>query len=74
MDRPGYGDSDYIHDRLYLDWGQDIEELIQYLELTRFAVLGFSSGGPNAMACAVQLQKSVAACGLVSRGRVQAAL
>ena len=66
VDRPGYGDSDYVHDRHYLDWGRDIEQLMQYLELTRFAVLGFSSGGPNAMACAVRLENSVAACGLVS--------
>jgi len=46
------------------------DELVQHLEIRVYAVLGFSSGGPNAMACAVAASatatRHLAACGLVS--------
>eukprot|EP00419_Tripos_fusus_P034461 CAMPEP_0172769864 /NCGR_PEP_ID=MMETSP1074-20121228/187449_1 /TAXON_ID=2916 /ORGANISM="Ceratium fusus, Strain PA161109" /LENGTH=304 /DNA_ID=CAMNT_0013605513 /DNA_START=31 /DNA_END=946 /DNA_ORIENTATION=- len=53
VDRPGYGFSDFLPGRTYDTWPADIDELAQHLEIGVFAVLGYSSGGPNAMACAV---------------------
>ncbi|MCP4204193.1 MAG: alpha/beta hydrolase [bacterium] len=51
-DRPGYGLSDYKEDRTYLDWPEDVGELADQLGVDRFAVLGWSSGGPHAAAAA----------------------
>jgi pimeloyl-ACP methyl ester carboxylesterase len=51
-DRPGFGLSDFQKGRSYLDWPEDVRELADYLEIDRFAVLGWSSGGPHAAAVA----------------------
>lgn len=75
VDRPGYGLSDYLPKRSYASWAQDVQQLARHLHLPAYAVLGFSSGGPNAMACAASdcgssaQDKSaplLAACGLIS--------
>jgi pimeloyl-ACP methyl ester carboxylesterase len=51
-DRPGFGLSDFQQDRTYLDWPDDVRELADQLGIDRFAVLGWSSGGPHAAAVA----------------------
>ena len=51
-DRPGYGLSDLQEDRTYLDWPEDVGQLADHLGIDRFAVLGWSSGGPHAAAAA----------------------
>jgi pimeloyl-ACP methyl ester carboxylesterase len=51
-DRPGFGLSDFQEDRTYLDWPDDVRELADQLGIDRFAVLGWSSGGPHAAAVA----------------------
>jgi len=44
-----------------------VEELTDHLRLERYAVVGYSSGGPHALACAaVTGKRRIAACGLVS--------
>jgi pimeloyl-ACP methyl ester carboxylesterase len=66
VDRPGIGGSDPQPDRQVLDWPTDLGALADALELTRFAVLGFSFGGPYARACAYALPDRVITAGLVS--------
>jgi pimeloyl-ACP methyl ester carboxylesterase len=51
-DRPGMGLSDPQPQRRLLDWPKDVTELADTLGLRRFAVMGFSAGGPHALACA----------------------
>ncbi len=65
-DRPGFGESDLHRGRLIGDWPGDVAELADSLGFGRFAVLGFSGGGPFALACAANLGSRVTACGLVS--------
>ncbi len=65
-DRPGFGRSDAQPDRRLGDWPGDVAALADRLGLERFAVVGFSAGGPYALACAWALAGRVAACGLVS--------
>ena len=67
VDRPGYGRSTAHPDRTYRDFAADVEELADHLGLGRFAVVGFSSGGPHALACAALLgPERVVAAGSVS--------
>ena len=67
VDRPGYGASSPLADRSYASWASDVEELADHLRLHRYAVVGYSSGGPHAMACAaLDGRRRIAACGLVS--------
>jgi pimeloyl-ACP methyl ester carboxylesterase len=55
VDRPGYGLSDFYEGRTLLDWPDDVARLADTLSLDRFAVLGFSGGGPYAAACAYKI-------------------
>jgi pimeloyl-ACP methyl ester carboxylesterase len=66
VDRPGFGLSDFKSGRQILDWPDDVIELAHTLRLNRFAVLGLSSGGPYAAACALKIYQRLTAAGLVS--------
>ena len=65
MDRPGHGLSDPCPDRTLLDWPADVVELADHLGIERFYVLGWSSGGPYALACAYRLPERVAAAAII---------
>jgi pimeloyl-ACP methyl ester carboxylesterase len=69
------GLSTYQSRRRVMDWPSDVTQLADHLALGRFAVVGFSGGGPYALACAYGLADRVTACGLVaSVGRVSRAV
>jgi pimeloyl-ACP methyl ester carboxylesterase len=57
--RPGIGASDPCRDRRVADWGSDVGALTDALGIDRFAVLGWSAGGPFALACAGALGSRV---------------
>lgn len=65
-DRPGHGLSDPQPERKILDWPDDIVQLADYLEIDKFYVLGWSAGGPYALACAYKLKERVIAGAIVS--------
>lgn len=65
-DRPGHGLSDPQPDRLLLDWPEDIRRLADHLDIDRFRVLGWSAGGPYALACACRLPERIIAAAIVS--------
>jgi pimeloyl-ACP methyl ester carboxylesterase len=50
-DRPGYGGSDSLVDRVVAHAADDVRLIADALNLNRFAVLGRSGGGPHALAC-----------------------
>jgi pimeloyl-ACP methyl ester carboxylesterase len=66
IDRPGMGLSSFQAGRRLLDWPEDVVELADYLKLDRFAVVGFSGGGPYALACAYQIPQRLTSCGIVA--------
>jgi pimeloyl-ACP methyl ester carboxylesterase len=66
IDRPGMGLSTYKAGRSLLDWPDDVSELADSLHLDRFAVAGFSGGGPYALACAYKIPQRLTACGVVA--------
>lgn len=64
VDRPGYGLSDSQPGRKLSDWPKDVSELADALGIDKFAVLGFSSGGPYALACAWQIPQRLTRVGV----------
>ena len=66
IDRPGMGLSSFKEDRTILDWPDDVTELADSLKIDRFAVVGFSGGGPYAAACAYKIPNRLTACGIIA--------
>lgn len=66
VDRPGYGMSDFLPDRTFQDWPQDISQLADHLHVKDFRVVGFSGGGPYALATGLHLKERVMSITLVS--------
>jgi pimeloyl-ACP methyl ester carboxylesterase len=56
LDRPGHGLSDPAPGRSLLDWTRDVDGFADALGLDRFAIAGWSGGGPYALACAYALR------------------
>jgi len=65
-DRPGLGRSDFQPGRRISDWPADVIALADRLALARFAVLGYSGGGPYAAACALKIPERFTHVGIVS--------
>jgi pimeloyl-ACP methyl ester carboxylesterase len=69
VDRPGYGCSDPDPDLSLLSWADDYAALHDLLSLPPCPVVGWSGGGPYAIACAVRAPGLVTSVGLAaSRG------
>jgi pimeloyl-ACP methyl ester carboxylesterase len=51
-DRPGYGGSTPVVGRTTASWADDIAAIADHIGVERFGVIGLSSGGPYAVACA----------------------
>jgi pimeloyl-ACP methyl ester carboxylesterase len=51
-ERPGYGGSALKADMALADWPPIILKLANLLNIDRFSIIGFSGGGPYALACA----------------------
>jgi pimeloyl-ACP methyl ester carboxylesterase len=66
VDRPGMGLSSFKAGRSILDWPDDVIELADSLRIDRFAVTGFSGGGPYAIACAYKIPDRLSACGIIA--------
>ena len=66
IDRPGHGLSDFQPERTLLDWPQDVVALADHLQIEKFAVSGWSAGGPYALACAYRIPERLARVGLIS--------
>ena len=65
-DRPGYGGSTARPDRSVADAAADVGLVADALTVQRFALLGFSGGGPHALAAAEGLGDRITRCAAVS--------
>lgn len=65
-ERPGYGGSSPVVTRTHADWARDVAALADHLGRERFAVVGASSGGPYAVACAALLPERVVGAGVIA--------
>ncbi|MCG8571722.1 MAG: alpha/beta hydrolase [Spirochaetes bacterium] len=59
VDRRGYGTSDYKSDNTFLNYVDDIEELLSYLQIDKVTILGVSGGGPYTLACGYKIPDKV---------------
>jgi pimeloyl-ACP methyl ester carboxylesterase len=66
IDRPGYGGSDPRPGRSLLDWVDDYAELAEALDLAPCPVVGWSSGGPYALALGIRVPDRVTRIGLAA--------
>jgi pimeloyl-ACP methyl ester carboxylesterase len=66
VDRPGMGQSGFKPGRRFSDWPDDVAALADSLGINRFSVLGFSSGGAYALACALAIPDRLERVGLLS--------
>lgn len=64
-DRPGYGGTSPLPGRVLGEEVADLAALVDHLGLGRFDVLGFSGGGPHALAAAHALPERVRRLGLI---------
>ena len=65
-DRPGLGLSEFQPGRRIEDWPANVVTIANQLTLGRFAVLGYSGGGPYAVACALKIPERLTRVGVVS--------
>jgi pimeloyl-ACP methyl ester carboxylesterase len=65
-DRPGHGNSTLHPERTLLSWSDDVAALADHLQVGRFHVLGWSAGGPHALACAFRMPERVISGAIVS--------
>jgi pimeloyl-ACP methyl ester carboxylesterase len=65
-DRPGIGWSTFQPGRRLLDWPADVAALTDALDIDRFAVMGWSCGGPYAAVCGARMRERITAVGLLS--------
>ncbi len=65
-DRPGIASSDPKEGRTTSAWAEDVRELADRLELSRFAVMGWSMGGQYALACSYALGDRVTRTAVVA--------
>ncbi len=66
VSRPGIGGSDPAAGRTVRDFAADLRELVDALELKRFAVVGVSAGGPYALAVGRELADRVSGLAVCS--------
>ena len=65
-DRPGIGLSDPQPHRQIVDWPADVNQFADALGIGRYAVIGGSTGGPYALACARLSPERITAAGVIS--------
>lgn len=65
-ERPGVGNSTAKERGSLFEWADDVRALVDHLEIERFYVIGFSSGGPHGAVCAITMSDRVIKLGLVA--------
>jgi pimeloyl-ACP methyl ester carboxylesterase len=60
------GQSEYMPGRTLLDYPSDISALADAMKLDRFGVIGWSGGGPHALACAYAIPDRLTSCLIIA--------
>lgn len=73
LSRPGYGGSTRSPGRRVVDVVGDADQVLRHLKIDRCLVLGWSGGGPHALACAARLPQASAVATIASGAALGAA-
>lgn len=65
-DRPGFGRSGFAGKQSFADWAGDVAAFADALGVDEYGVVGFSAGGPYALACGAHTPERVTGCSVVS--------
>lgn len=65
-DRPGYGGTDRMPRRTVAHWVADLEEILRRRNIRNFHLLGYSGGGPHALAVVHHMPQRVRSLGLIA--------
>lgn len=66
IDRPGHGLSDFNPNGSILQFARDVKQLIEYLEINKFSVVGMSAGAPFALAIAYLYPENIYKTSIIS--------
>jgi pimeloyl-ACP methyl ester carboxylesterase len=64
--RPGYAGSTRNEGRSIAGCADDVVRIVDHLDVGRFSTMGWSGGGPHALACAALLPERVIACATIA--------
>lgn len=59
LERPGYGESDFIPLKNYTDWANIVGDFLAHLQVEKLAIVGISAGAPFAYAMANKFAERV---------------
>ncbi len=65
-DRPGYGLSTYLPDHDYLDFADDLLELVDHLDIQKFSIMGLSIGAIYGSAFAYKTPERLSSIAMIS--------
>lgn len=66
IDRPGHGLSDFNPNGSILQFARDVKQLIDYLEINKFSVIGMSAGAPFALGIAYLFPENIYKTSIIS--------
>ena len=66
IDRPGHGLSDFNPKGSILQFAKDVKQLIDYLEINKFSVVGMSAGAPFALGIAYLFPENIYKTSIIS--------
>jgi pimeloyl-ACP methyl ester carboxylesterase len=59
LERLGYGLSDIMQDRTLEDWNNDVVEMMDQLEISKFSIYAVSGGAPYPLSCSSKLGERI---------------
>jgi pimeloyl-ACP methyl ester carboxylesterase len=65
-DRPGIGLSSFQDNRTFIDWGEDVNEMADFLGIKTFSIFGLSGGAPHVLSCLVHNPDRIIHASIVS--------
>jgi len=66
LERPGFGLSSPLPNRNLLDWAEDVSQFLDLLQIKKFSIIGYSAGGPWALACLYKMPERIIGSAIIS--------